>query len=378
MALHLGPLDVQHLVDLQETLLSPLDSPESGSWCDRIVESTATFFRTDGVVVSLSLDNDVIRRWSPPLETRRTVLERMIDALTTDEDRTRQWEPIAPPALRRASESPRLPTATVARPEAPHGRCMIRAFRSEASPPDGSFRGGAMSVVFPRGEAMVGVGAFTGDRVRPRPCGEWLDLLRLVLPAFRTGTQALLELRATVATLASHFDSLDIPLMVVDAHGREVHRSAAFSVLLRSETRGGPALLDAARRAGIRAAREDREGRGLACGREPERAPGVVRHELRAARLPAELAGRGDLAVVTVTPRRSLLPDPDTLRERFGLTPREAEVALILARGASNAQAAERLGISPHTVRTHTEHLFGKLGIRTRKALALNLASARR
>lgn len=51
---------------------------------------------------------------------------------------------------------------------------------------------------------------------------------------------------------------------------------------------------------------------------------------------------------------------------RLGLTRREREVAALLARGEPNAVVAERLGISPHTARRHTESVMLKLGARTR------------
>jgi DNA-binding NarL/FixJ family response regulator len=70
---------------------------------------------------------------------------------------------------------------------------------------------------------------------------------------------------------------------------------------------------------------------------------------------------------------RTELPHADELRARYALTRREAEVAILLARGASNAEIATRLGIRPSTVRTHAERLFPKVGVHTRKALALVL-----
>ena len=78
--------------------------------------------------------------------------------------------------------------------------------------------------------------------------------------------------------------------------------------------------------------------------------------------------------MVSVTPDAGpALPSPEALRARHGLTRREAEVALLLAEGASNADLAARLFISPHTARHHTEQVFGKLGLTSRKALALRL-----
>jgi DNA-binding NarL/FixJ family response regulator len=48
------------------------------------------------------------------------------------------------------------------------------------------------------------------------------------------------------------------------------------------------------------------------------------------------------------------------------LTPREHEVFELLARGLHNAEIARLLVISPKTVGTHIEHIYGKLGVRSR------------
>ena len=54
------------------------------------------------------------------------------------------------------------------------------------------------------------------------------------------------------------------------------------------------------------------------------------------------------------------------LQVEYGMTPREIEVALLLAEGCSNSTVASRLGISPHTARHHTQRVLGKLGVRSR------------
>jgi DNA-binding CsgD family transcriptional regulator len=53
-----------------------------------------------------------------------------------------------------------------------------------------------------------------------------------------------------------------------------------------------------------------------------------------------------------------------------GLTRREAQIARLLSRRATNREIAEQLDLSPHTVRHHIENIFAKLGIHSRRAIA--------
>jgi DNA-binding NarL/FixJ family response regulator len=54
------------------------------------------------------------------------------------------------------------------------------------------------------------------------------------------------------------------------------------------------------------------------------------------------------------------------LQIRFGLTPRETQVAVLLAQGRSNVAIAKTLGISTHTARHHTQRVLGKLKVHSR------------
>ena len=56
------------------------------------------------------------------------------------------------------------------------------------------------------------------------------------------------------------------------------------------------------------------------------------------------------------------------------LTPAEHQVAGLVAEGLSNGEIAERLFISPATVRAHLGHIYGKLGMGSRSQLAAGVA----
>ena len=53
-------------------------------------------------------------------------------------------------------------------------------------------------------------------------------------------------------------------------------------------------------------------------------------------------------------------------RRLHGLTPREIEVLCLVARGASNRDIAEQLGISGKTARNHVERTYAKIGVTNR------------
>jgi DNA-binding CsgD family transcriptional regulator len=58
--------------------------------------------------------------------------------------------------------------------------------------------------------------------------------------------------------------------------------------------------------------------------------------------------------------------EEDMLCQDFGLTSREAEVLLWLARGKANKEISDILLISPRTVNKHLERVFAKLGVENR------------
>jgi DNA-binding CsgD family transcriptional regulator len=84
---------------------------------------------------------------------------------------------------------------------------------------------------------------------------------------------------------------------------------------------------------------------------------------------------RGRLTLSLSASRRSgetllLLQETAPLATAYGLTPREADVLRWLAKGKTNRDIAEILGMSPRTVNKHLEHIYVKLGVETRAAAA--------
>ncbi|MFD5514769.1 response regulator [Streptomyces sp. NPDC127066] len=59
-------------------------------------------------------------------------------------------------------------------------------------------------------------------------------------------------------------------------------------------------------------------------------------------------------------------PQTGLHRDLSGLTPRELEVLRLLATGLSNAELADRLFLSPTTVKTHVGRILSKLDLRDR------------
>jgi DNA-binding NarL/FixJ family response regulator len=87
---------------------------------------------------------------------------------------------------------------------------------------------------------------------------------------------------------------------------------------------------------------------------------------------------RGDaLLAPSVTRRliaefaRSHQPAGPYHRDLAGVTGREREILVLVARGLSNAEIADRLGLRLATVKTHVSHLLTKLDARDRTQLAI-------
>ncbi|GAA2636477.1 MULTISPECIES: response regulator [Streptomyces] len=65
------------------------------------------------------------------------------------------------------------------------------------------------------------------------------------------------------------------------------------------------------------------------------------------------------------------LPDVPVTAGPDGLSDREREVLVLVARGLNNTEIAETLGLSPLTAKTHVSRIMGKLGARDRAQLVI-------
>jgi DNA-binding NarL/FixJ family response regulator len=107
-----------------------------------------------------------------------------------------------------------------------------------------------------------------------------------------------------------------------------------------------------------------REDRAHRAARSPTEARAILAEEVDGGRLDRAAVS----TVLTVAGERAgRLPQ----HRPAGLTDREVDVLRLVARGATNRQAATRLGISVKTVGRHVEGVYAKAGVSSRAAAAL-------
>ncbi|OLP44226.1 response regulator [Rhizobium oryziradicis] len=70
--------------------------------------------------------------------------------------------------------------------------------------------------------------------------------------------------------------------------------------------------------------------------------------------------------------------EDERLRQAFGLTQRESEVLLWIARGKPNRDIGEILGLAARTVNKHLEQIYVKLGVENRASAAVKAAAVLR
>jgi len=213
------------------------------------------------------------------------------------------------------------------------------------------------------------------EREETRPFGErGLALLRLLMPAFKAGIQSCLKLATQRAALTRFFDTLDDAFACFDSRGHLVQQNSAMTKLLSAEPEHerlkmqmrGAAIATSA--LAERTARHVRGDATVPAWREL-RTPSH-RYHMSTSFLPAGLLALHSLAVVSIERVGAQPLGAAELRMRYGLTPREMEVARLLATRRATTEIAAALGISVHTARRHSESVLSKLGVHSRREVA--------
>jgi DNA-binding CsgD family transcriptional regulator len=190
--------------------------------------------------------------------------------------------------------------------------------------------------------------------------------------------RAHLRLAEHRTALTRALDSLTEGLLVCTLAGRVVHQTPALRRLFDADPEA-PRLQRELLRVG-RLVGALGQARARKQAAPPPSGPACYEVRTVAARyrLHGSILGGGLLGpepvVLAVLERLTAVPTTDAeLRGRFGLSPREVQVARLAAAGKSNPEIARLLGVSLHTVRHQMERVIAKLGLTRRGEIAAKL-----
>jgi len=217
------------------------------------------------------------------------------------------------------------------------------------------------------------------DRSRPEFNPSDLDILRFLNPhiqrAFKLHFQfASLQARSAGFEAAMDMHPTGIVFLGTEGQVMLMNRAASAFVSERDGLLASRGRLRAERPAEsaflekiIREATSTSNGKGLSAGgtvlvSRHTRPPLQIRvSPIRNSPIGSEAVA----AIVFVTdPLQRLRPTQDVLRVRFGLTPAEGRVALLLSDGHAPRKIANMIGITDNTVRSQIKSIFSKTGVR--------------
>jgi DNA-binding CsgD family transcriptional regulator len=235
---------------------------------------------------------------------------------------------------------------------------------------------GAMSAFVPASHGYISLYHRRPDEARDLRNSA---LLRMIMPALRAGITTSVRLFEQKQALTRTLDEISEGLMVCDRRGGLIHLNAAAKRMIDADPEGvrlrgemedagrAVATLMRARKSAAPAAatRMDRDTRTCAAA-----------YRIRGALVASEALGPGVAILVALERTTAALPGEDVLRDRFGLTRKEAKVALRMAAGRSNEEIAREFFISPNTARHHAEQVRLKLGVKSKAEIALTLLRA--
>ena len=172
-----------------------------------------------------------------------------------------------------------------------------------------------------------------------------------------------------LAPLGGVLDSIDQGIVLLRSDAYPCFSNSAAQRLLLADAQAGEL------ERGIRSVSREAMRSAVRRSVEVEVETLTGRYRMRATMLLEKIKEISNRAVlVTIERAQASLPSREALMKRFGMTSREADVALMLARGARNTAIASEMHISPHTARHHTENVLGKLGVHARAEVARAIA----
>ncbi|PAP75478.1 helix-turn-helix transcriptional regulator [Rubrivirga marina] len=357
MAVTLTSSDLAHLGDAVRLLVSPFDHDGVDGWRSAVLAHLRPLLGADSAGFLLPVPGQL------PFYSN----EQDLGELNTYPDVPPPPDVNGVPGLVKSAE---LGVATLAMAyEGDPSEYFASAHYNEHAAPHHSHDTLMMTAVGPEVAGLSSL-HFWHDRPTGPTFGDReVALLRVLRPAFMAGIRSTVAWTRHRKSLLDAFDRLGQAAAVADMDGRLLHVTPALEQMLDDDP--DPVPLRAALRdllgGAVRAERGD--GAGAAFERS-------VRTRSAAYALRGCLYGGHvgtPLAIVNVE-RAHAAPSVDALVARFGLTERQAEVALLLGARKSNREIAEALFISPHTARNHTEAVLRKLHLRDRRDVQAKLA----
>lgn len=172
-------------------------------------------------------------------------------------------------------------------------------------------------------------------------------------------------------SLWAFMDSAPVPLLAADDERHILRVNSRWTDLTGYDADAAAQmriddLLAPESRPGIDMRWSDLLGAGLATARVVMMRPDHVRVAIRYGAFANVLAGVHVAALLSEPGQDPRALRPARARRAGQLTRREQESLRLVAMGLTTTAAADQLGISPETVRTHVRNAMNKLGARTR------------
>lgn len=219
---------------------------------------------------------------------------------------------------------------------------------------------------------------------------EELQLLSLLYPSFEAGIRIWEDYQTREHAFTTALDRCGARIGIYSQEGCRIHQTPALTEVLMADPKSAEVVEASAALATATSHRQRQSKRsgapdfGVAsrpvrCIKTP-----VATYRLTGSVASEHLTGQESLVLIFVDllsrhgPPGGIVdvPDPETLRSRFVLTRRQAEVARLLAARYTNREVADTLDISPHTARHHTQAVLEALGISSRREVTDRLREA--